>query len=265
MLWVNGKRWLPGICALGLLVSGCDLLNRTTGDEEREPHYVRGLNWKIQGQTDKAIESFSRSLQTNPNSAAAHLALGDLHYHSTGKFIVAAYHYGEFLRLKSATKTGYRDQTVEDLIKNCELQIAAKYANAVARQENQVALESLRLEVAGLREENRVLKRMAGIASLSVTPTNPPPPAPRAAQPAPSQAPAPRQTPVVTQEPVRRPPQPTAPVPAPVVRTHKVAANETPSVIARRYGVTTKALMDANPGVRANQLRVGQVLNLPPK
>jgi hypothetical protein len=45
MLWVNGKRWLPGICALGLLVSGCDLLNRTTGDEEREPHYVRGLNW----------------------------------------------------------------------------------------------------------------------------------------------------------------------------------------------------------------------------
>jgi tetratricopeptide (TPR) repeat protein len=194
MLWVNGKRWLPGICALGLLVSGCDLLNRTTGDEEREPHYVRGLNWKIQGQTDKAIESFSRSLQTNPNSAAAHLALGDLHYHSTGKFIVAAYHYGEFLRLKSATKTGYRDQTVEDLIKNCELQIAAKYANAVARQENQVALESLRLEVAGLREENRVLKRMAGIASLSVTPTNPPPPAPRAAQPAPSQAPAPRQS-----------------------------------------------------------------------
>jgi LysM repeat protein len=244
MLWVNGKRWLPGICALGLLVSGCDLLNRTTGDEEREPHYVRGL-------------------QTNPNSAAAHLALGDLHYHSTGKFIVAAYHYGEFLRLKSATKTGYRDQTVEDLIKNCELQIAAKYANAVARQENQVALESLRLEVAGLREENRVLKRMAGIASLSVTPTNPPPPVPRTAQPLPPQTQ--RAGPVVTPEPVRRPPQPTAPVPAPVVRTHKVAANETPSVIARRYGVTTKALMDANPGVRANQLRVGQLLNLPPK
>lgn len=263
MLWVNGKRWLPGICALGLLVSGCDLLNRTTGDEEREPHYVRGLNWKIQGQTDKAIESFSRALQTNPNSAAAHLALGDLHYHSTGKFIVAAYHYGEFLRLKSATKTGYRDQTVEDLIKNCELQIAAKYANAVARQENQVALESLRLEVAGLREENRVLKRMAGIASLSVTPTNPPPPVPRPAQPVPAQTQ--RTGPVTPPEAARRIPAPTAPVPAPMVRTHKVAANETPSVIARRYGVTTKALMDANPGVRANQLRVGQVLNLPPK
>ncbi len=263
MLWVNGKRWLPGICALGLLVSGCDLLNRTTGDEEREPHYVRGLNWKIQGQTDKAIESFSRALQTNPNSAAAHLALGDLHYHSTGKFIVAAYHYGEFLRLKSATKAGYRDQTVEDLIKNCELQIAAKYANAVARQENQVALESLRLEVAGLREENRVLKRMAGIASLSVTPTNPPPPVPRPAQPVPAQTQ--RTGPVPPPEAARRIPAPTAPVPAPVVRTHKVAANETPSVIARRYGVTTKALMDANPGVRANQLRVGQVLNLPPK
>jgi LysM repeat protein len=126
-----------------------------------------------------------------------------------------------------------------------------------------VALESLRLEVAGLREENRVLKRMAGIASLSVTPTNPPPPVPRTAQPLPPQTQ--RAGPVVTPEPVRRPPQPTAPVTAPVVRTHKVAANETPSVIARRYGVTTKALMDANPGVRANQLRVGQVLNLPPK
>ena len=94
---------------------------------------------------------------------------------------------------------------------------------------------------------------------------NPPPPAPRTAQPLPNPTPAPRQTPVVTPEPVRRPPPPSAPVPTPVVRIHKIAANETPSVIARRYGVTTKALMDANPGVRATQLRVGQVLNLPPK
>lgn len=261
MLWPNRKRWLPALLAVGLLGTGCDLWNRTAGDEEREPHYVQGLNWKIQGQTDKAIASFSRALQTNPNSAAAHLALGDLHYNSTHNFIVGAYHYGEYLRLRTAAQPGFHDQTVEDLIKSCELTIAAKYANAVARNENQTALESLRLEVSSLREENRILRRAAGIESLRITATNPPP----AVQPNPGTA-APRAAGnAVSPTPQRTSPQPVQPAPVTPsqTRTHKVAAAETPSSIARRYGISTKSLMAANPGVRATQLRVGQVLNVP--
>lgn len=262
MLWPNRKRLLPALLAVGVFCTGCDLWNRTTGDEEREPHYVQGLNWKIQGQTDKAIASFSRALQSNPNSAAAHLALGDLHYNSTHNFIVGAYHYSEYLRLRTAAQPSFHDQTVEDLIKSCELTIAAKYANAVARNENQTALESLRLEVSGLREENRILKRAAGIESLRITATNPPPAGPR---PNPV-TPVPRAAGnAITPSPQRPSPLPTQPVATPPTqtRTHKVAPAETPSSIARRYGISTKALMAANPGVRATQLRVGQVLNVP--
>ncbi len=225
-------------------------------------HYVQGINWQIQGQTAKAIESFTRALQTNPNSAAAHLSLGDLHYKSTQNFLVAAYHYNEFLRIKTARQAGFRDQGVEDLIKSCELTVAAKYANAVARQENQVALESLRLEVSSLREENRILKRAAGIESLRTVATNPPPVLQRANPPgAVSRGAGPSVPP-----PSARISTPQLPTPSPEKapgRTHKVVPGEIPSTIARRYGVSTKALMAANPNVRANQLRVGQVLQVP--
>jgi len=256
MLWETRRRWLPAICALGLLSGGCDLLNRTTGDEEREPHFVRGLNWQIQGQTEKAIASFTHSLQSNPNSAAAHLALGDLHYKQTKNFIVAAYHYTEYLSLKSARQPGFRDQGVEDLFKNCELQIAAKYADSVGRREQQTTVEALQVKLAILEDENRKLRTTAGIQSLRVAITNPPPAVSARTNVAP---PVNRPGPVV--ETIR---QPAAPVTAqPSARTHKVAANETPSAIARRYGISTKALMAANPSLRPNQMRVGQVLNIP--
>lgn len=256
MLWETRKRWLPAICALGLLSGGCDLLNRSTGDEEREPHYVRGLNWQIQGQTGKAIESFTHSLQSNPNSAAAHLALGDLHYKQTKNFIVAAYHYTEYLRLKSARQPGFRDQGVEDLFRNCELQIAAKYADSVGRREQQTALDDLRTRVANLQDENRTLRRMAGIESLRTTVTNPPP-----ALPVRTNAVPPSNRPGPVAETIR---QPATPVNAqPNARTHKVAPNETPSGIARRYGISTKALLAANPSLKPTQMRVGQLLNIP--
>ncbi len=256
MLWETRRRWLPAICALGLLAAGCDLLNRTTGDEEREPHFVRGLNWQIQGQTEKAIESFTHSLQSNPNSAAAHLALGDLHYKQTKNFIVAAHHYTEYLRLKSARQPGFRDQGVEDLFKNCELQIAAKYADSVGRREQQTTVDSLRVRVAVLEDENRTLRKMAGIEALRVTATNPPPFFPPQ-----TNAPPAANRPGPVAETVRRSANPVTA--APTARTHKVAANETPSGIARRYGISTKALLAANPGLKPNQMRVGQVINLP--
>jgi len=45
--------------------------------------------------------------------------------------------------------------------------------------------------------------------------------------------------------------------------THVVKTGETPSVIARRYGVKTDTLMAANPRLDARRLRVGQLLNIP--
>jgi LysM repeat protein len=46
-------------------------------------------------------------------------------------------------------------------------------------------------------------------------------------------------------------------------RTHTVKAGETPSFIAKKYGVKLQALMAANPNVDPRRLRVGQILRLP--
>jgi LysM repeat protein len=46
-------------------------------------------------------------------------------------------------------------------------------------------------------------------------------------------------------------------------RTHTVKAGETPSLIARKYGVKLDALMAANPSLDPHRLRVGQSLRIP--
>jgi LysM repeat protein len=42
-----------------------------------------------------------------------------------------------------------------------------------------------------------------------------------------------------------------------------VQPGETPSSIARRYGVSVQSLLDANPGLNPRRMRVGQQLNVP--
>jgi membrane-bound lytic murein transglycosylase D len=46
-------------------------------------------------------------------------------------------------------------------------------------------------------------------------------------------------------------------------RTHDVRSGETMSGIAKRYGVSTAAVQDANPKVRPSRLRIGQTLVIP--
>jgi len=62
------------------------------------------------------------------------------------------------------------------------------------------------------------------------------------------------------------PATPTTPnlsVPAGESTVHQVAAGETISSIAPKYGVTVRAILDANPDVNPNRLQIGQKLNIP--
>ncbi|HAV65283.1 MAG TPA: hypothetical protein DCY13_23285 [Verrucomicrobiales bacterium] len=53
------------------------------------------------------------------------------------------------------------------------------------------------------------------------------------------------------------------PEPEPVLTKYTVLPNDNFWVIARKHGVTAKAITEANPGVDSRRLKVGQVLNLP--
>lgn len=102
------------------------------------------------------------------------------------------------------------------------------------------------------------------------------PPAVAEERPAASEPPAaqPRTPPPAAAEtegrPAQPPTRPAAPEPAPPPpagspppREHRVAAGETFMGIARRYGVSFTALLNANPGLDPDRLRPDQVLRIP--
>lgn len=261
-----GLLWLLG----ALLGSGCDAFHRAAGDEEREAHYVRGVNWQIQGQTAKAVDSFTRALHANPFNAAAHLALGDLHYKqppgSLHNFIIAAYHYHEYLRIRKQRQPGFQDQGVEELIKHCELSLAAKYSSTIARQETQPVIEQLNRQIAELNATNQSLRLALGQAAQQAAARNPQAQQPQA-QPNQPLGGAVNQG-GQGQNPLRAP-TPQTGVPAapqqPAIRVHVIRSGDTPSSIARRYGVSLDAVMKANPNLNPRKLQVGQKVNVPVK
>jgi len=69
---------------------------------------------------------------------------------------------------------------------------------------------------------------------------------------------------VVTPPPVAITPPPAAPDPTPgEAKTHVVIKGEYFEIIAKKYGVTVKAIEGANPGVDSTKLKIGQKLNIP--
>jgi len=91
-------------------------------------------------------------------------------------------------------------------------------------------------------------------ATTFVEPTNTPPPMATTA-------------PVVVTNPVVAPVEPPAPVSplvaAPSAVEYKVAKGDLLSTIAKKFHVTLKQIMDANPGVDATKLQIGQTLHIP--
>ena len=56
---------------------------------------------------------------------------------------------------------------------------------------------------------------------------------------------------------------PAVPTPPATVTDYKIVSGDTLSTIAHRFHITTRALMDANPGIEPTKLQVGQTLKIP--
>lgn len=46
---------------------------------------------------------------------------------------------------------------------------------------------------------------------------------------------------------------------------HVIASGDNPSTLAKHYGVTVSAILNANPGLNANRLQIGQKIKIPPR
>ncbi|MBI3849236.1 MAG: LysM peptidoglycan-binding domain-containing protein [Verrucomicrobia bacterium] len=239
---------------LCLALTGCFPSVESQLDEQKEPHFLTGKKRINSLDYKGAIESFEKALEANPRSASAHFELALLFEQKENDYAAAIYHYDRFLRLRP--QSDYAKPVLEH-VNTCKQELAKTVSIGPVSQAMQRDLERLHT----LETENAELKRkLANYEGRSPAATNQPNSAPSPLAPNNSS---------VTQ-PISRVPTVqsnlTATAPRPAItttKTHSVRAGETPTVIAKKYGVSVTALMAANPGVDARRLRVGQTLNLP--
>jgi tetratricopeptide (TPR) repeat protein len=255
-------RGVPLLMA-GLLLSGCLPSGQSQFEEEKEAHFLAGKSRVNAMDYKGAIESFEKALEVNPRSAAAHFELGILFEKEETDSAAAIYHYGEYLKLRPRAENG---EIVRQHVMSCKQELARTVSLGPVTEKQQRDLDKLAEENKRLTEENKrlneeVAKWRAYFGTRSQGPTNAGSPTLAATRPVP--VPDPEQTPsgVVTPSSPTNPGRQTGASAA--LRTHTIKAGETPTIIARQYGVKVEALMAANPKVEARRLRPGQTLNIP--
>lgn len=246
---------LVAIC--GAVLCGCLPPGQSQQEEEREPHFLTGRSRVNQMDYKGAIEAFSKALEVNPRSAAAHLELGWLYAEKDPDPSAAIYHYKQYLKLRPKAENA---GTIQQHI----LGLQQELAKAVLPMPSTPGIQH---EFERLAEENRQLRDEVEKwrTHYRASNTNP---VIAVALPTPAG---------------KRMPNPVAPTPLPrnegqqnlgstgraatgvssILRTHKVQARESPFSIARKYGVKVEALLAANPGLNPKRLQIGQTLNVP--
>jgi LysM repeat protein len=237
---------------LGVVLGGCEPSSQSALDDEKEPHFILGQSRVNSMNYQGAIEAFEESLEADPHSAQAHYQLAMLYENKESDPAAAIYHYQQFLRFNPDAENA---EIITQHIASCKQQLAA---DVLAMPGTPAAIK----QIEDLTEKNRQLQSQVDgwIAYYKNQPAmrtnnfaapenNLPPPQ--------TQNPTPAQT-----EPIA-PVNPKPPVNA-TQRTHVVAAGETESAIARKFGIKLSALQAANPGLNPSKLRIGQPLNIPP-
>jgi LysM repeat protein len=232
---------------LGVVLAGCEPSGQNA-DDEKEPHFVLGLNRVNSFDYPGAVEAFEESLEANPHSAPAHYQLAMLYSEQETNPAAAIYHYQQYLRFDPKAPNA---DIVKQHIITCKQQLAADMLTLPSSSAAQQQLQQLADKNKQLQDE--VDKWRAYYASQTALAKTNPPAAPDNFVPQPTTLVTPRQA--------------TAASPRPPIaksRTHTVAAGETPATIARKYGVNLNSLLAANPGLQPTHMHIGQVINLPP-
>lgn len=271
---------------------GCPRPAENQTDEQKNRHYVAAREKLAALDYKGAIESFERAVEDNPRSALAHFELGVLFETRENDFAAALYHYNKALKLRP---NAYPADNIKQRIPGCKQELVK--ADALGTTQPAALRESERL-----RDENQALRKQilalhAQAASRLAGLTNPPGTVGGGASVPASRRPAGQANPPGSVVLAHSGPRdaggtesPSGPGAARAAsgrmsgtgslsagdrpggvgqgsatpsRSHSVKPRETPSSIARLYGVRLEALLAANPGLEPRKLKVGQPLNVP--
>jgi LysM repeat protein len=224
-----------GLLALALCLSGC-IPGDSHVDEEKDPHFQRGINLVNSQDFKGAVEEFEKALETNPHSAAAHFQLGWLYDNKVNDGAAAIYHYQRHLQLMPNSE---RAQSAQERIRLCKQELANTQFPLPNSQNLQREADRLTAENVSLKQQLAALQHQAAaradLGQPGAEPVRLAAKAPSAAElPGPSHA-----------------------------RVHIVKERETIRSIAAQYGLKASAILGANPRVDPRRLQIGQSLNLP--
>jgi LysM repeat protein len=241
-----------------LLLSGCQPSQRSDTDEQREPHFMNGKSRVISTDYAGAIAAYQRALEVNPQSASAHFELAWLYDEKIPDPAAAIYHYGRYLELQP---NAGNSETVRSRILAKKQELASTVTlspvTKTLQDELHKAMElnrSLRDQVESWKAYARGLEAITNSLAANRPASNPVPEQPNLSG-------QPRRSDTGS---ARGAGEGASPVAGGTPRTHEVKSGETPTSIARKYGVKLDALMAANPRLDARRMRAGQTLVIPP-
>ena len=255
--------------ALAGLLAGCLPPVSDPAGEEREPFFRKGKELVNTTDFPAATEAFEKALEINPHNALAHYELGLLCERDDQA--AAIFHFAKFIKLRPNAPQAER---AKERLSACRQMLAQSAALSMTPniQATQKELERLTVENRDLKIQIEAWKKWYGAQQRpggavpqippATTPANPPSPHTSA------QATTPAVTPSTTAGTASNPTPAPEPVPLPPMperRTHVVRQGETPAAIARKYGVSINALMEANPNLSPRRMRAGQSVTIPPK
>lgn len=251
------------LLAVIVLLPGCGPVSLSQSDEQKEPHFLAGKSRFSTMDYEGAIECFEKALQVNPQSASAHLELGCLYDQKESDPAAAIYHYNHYLKL--CPNAGNAD-LIKQHILTCKQELARTVSLAPINEKVQHEFEQLTEDNKRLIEENKKLQddltQWTAYARSLQALTNRSYTTPVSSRMVQSADPV---SPAASGLSASSPSTANHPAATTVVsgHTHTVKLGETPTLIARMYGIKLGVLMAANPGLNPKRLHVGQALSIP--
>lgn len=271
----GARALLLALLALAL-GAGCSPDDFLLGDEDRDRNLQRARDSERLGDFETAAEYYERALERSAKSPAVHLGYAALCEGQLRRYPDAVYHYQRYLRLLPAGDP--KGEDIRRRITNCTERLATSVPLVIRSETIARDLQAVRNEALGLRAQVTNLTLALGQSSNEVLRLNQwamqlqgqiQTQAVALAQ-AQAQAAALRNSGV--------PPGPGsgagsgAPPPggtagsntvAGWTRVHRVQPGESMDRIARRYGVSLRALQAANPRIEPRRLKAGVELRIP--